>query len=360
MLIIFDSDKNEYMLHRADRRNPEAGALPQPINANLTRQMLVLPSTYAIVYNREMKGWKRWDKNFYIYDVEKGERLHEDPGAAHALVTLFDAEALVTVPVNYHNKVIGRTYLTSQKSLDFDHSDADFLLQLFKQVMPLLDNIRLVDRLASDAAEEERRRIAGNIHDSVIQPYLGLQLGLTGVRERLSSSIADPDRSKQEIIETVAGAVSRIEHLIEMTNMGVAELRRYISGLKDEGEPVESLPTSVRRFAAKFTRATGIDVQIIAEGKIIINDRLAAEAFQIIAEGLSNVRRHTQARRALIKMSCLNDQLILSIENDNAGGAAIKPFILRSIAGHVEALGGRMRIEGLDDVATAVIIEIPL
>lgn len=70
-------------------------------------------------------------------------------------------------------------------------------MQLIEHVLPVIDNIRLVDRLASAAAEEERRRIARDLHDRIVQPYIGLQLGLAAVRQRLATAgevTADVDR----------------------------------------------------------------------------------------------------------------------------------------------------------------------
>jgi signal transduction histidine kinase len=49
--------------------------------------------------------------------------------------------------------------------------------------MPVLHNIILVDQLASDAANAERQRIAFDLHDRVIQSYVGLQMGSEAVRQ---------------------------------------------------------------------------------------------------------------------------------------------------------------------------------
>ena len=111
-----------------------------------------------------------------------------------------------------------------------------------------------------------------------------------------------------------------IARLIEMTDGGISDLRRYIRGLSESGEYENSLLTSVRRFAEKYAEATGIAVRVEADQNTQMNDRLAAEAFQMIAEALSNIRRHTQAREAIIKVVCSDNHLLLRIENDNSEG----------------------------------------
>ena len=96
----------------------------------------------------------------------------------------------------------------------------DFMLQLMDHVTPVMENIRLIDNLASDAAEQERQRIAHDIHDSVIQPYLGLQFGLAALDQKLEAGNTAIRENVQE--------------LLELTNHELAELRRLRLGLARE------------------------------------------------------------------------------------------------------------------------------
>jgi signal transduction histidine kinase len=86
------------------------------------------------------------------------------------------------------DRIRGRVFMGTARQARFDIEDATFLLQAMDQVLPVIENIRLVDRLASGAAEEERRRIARSVHDRVIQPYLGLQIGIKALQRELSRS----------------------------------------------------------------------------------------------------------------------------------------------------------------------------
>src|SRR5258705_8980686 len=73
----------------------------------------------------------------------------------------------------------------------FSEADIRFLSQVVESVMPAIENIRLVDRLASDAAEHERKRIALDLHDTTIQPFIGLKMGLSAIRQRLDRGDVD-------------------------------------------------------------------------------------------------------------------------------------------------------------------------
>src|SRR5262249_12277208 len=195
-----------------------------------------------------------------------------------AIPTARDSRPFLSVPLSFPNRISGRISLMVNARRAFDESDVRFLKQAVDQVLPLVDNISLVNQLASAAAEEERRKIARDIHDSVIQPYVGLQIGLAGLREKLAASGSE-----------LSGDMER---LMEVTNRGMADLRRQVATLKEKGEREGSLLPAVWRFATRFSEATGIAVQVEAEADIQVEDRLAAEAFQMVAEGLSNVRRH--------------------------------------------------------------------
>ena len=211
--------------------------------------------------------------------------------------------------------------------------------------MPAVENIRLVDRLASDAAEQERQKIARDIHDTVIQPYIGLQIGLSAVL--------------QDLVERDISVATDVERLLEMTHSEITSLRRYIGGLKGSGEREGSLVPALRRFSSKFAEATGIDVSVDAESDVVVSDRLAAEVFQMATEGLSNVRRHAQASRVTIRVACCDGNLSMRIDNDDASGAVPALFTPRSISERATALGGRVRVDPRDG-GTAVDVEIPL
>jgi signal transduction histidine kinase len=344
VLMMRDLDTGEYRLRRAESRDPESGTQAEVITENMARQLLTLPEQCAAICNGRFFKW-RPGFSYHVYDLEKGERVTDAQSACDKLESLFDTVSIATVPMYYRNEVVGRLYIASQRRRAFDRSDAGFLIHVFGQLMPVIDNIRLVDRLASDAAEQERQRIARDIHDSVIQPYVGLQMGLSAISKKVGDGNLDVNQE--------------IRRLIELTDLGISDLRSYVTGLKETGEHEASLVAMVRRFAAKFAEATNITVEVEAESDVRINDRLAAEAFQMIAEGLSNVRRHTQASSALIRIWLGDGQFRLRIENESVDKARRMGFTPRSIKGRAEALGGEARVEDLDD-RTAVVVEIPL
>jgi signal transduction histidine kinase len=338
LLLIRDSRAQGDVLYRVESEGAQAIAHPETITEELATRLLALPPRLAVCYNSR--------HNCCAYDLEREVHFDEGREDAAALAATLDASAFITVPVTRHTSVVGRMYFSRRQRRAFDASDVFFLAQVLEHAGPIIENVRLVDRLASDAAEQERQRIARDIHDSVIQPYIGFQIGLSGVRRKLASGHADIGTD--------------IERLLEMTDVGIGDLRRYIKGLHDRREHGNDFRTMVKRFTEKFAEATGINVSLVAPEEIIINDGLAAEVFQMVAEGLSNIRRHTESAHAVIKVECVGGKLLLSIENGRDIRDARVSFVPRSITERAASLGGVARVDTDVDGNTIVRVQIPM
>jgi signal transduction histidine kinase len=341
--VTIDPSTGAYRMRRADRDNPEGAVHVASMPAELGNQLLALPAEHAMVYRSPPRRWS--DSNYYGYDLQTGERSDEGYTACKGVARTLDAESFLSIPLYHNSNPFGRLYVTASRWYAFHSSDVEFLLQVSAHITPILDSIRLVDKLAFEAAEEERQRIARDLHDSVIQPYIGLQIGLGALRRKLASG---------------ADVTGEVERLIALTTEGIGELRGYVRGLKSSGEAEGNLLPSLRRFAARFAAATGIEVQIQAQDVVRINNRLAAEVFQMVAEGLSNVRRHTHAPRATVNLSRRADHLVVRIEDEGTPESSLAPFTPRSITERAAALGGQAHVERRADNGARVVIEIPL
>jgi signal transduction histidine kinase len=186
MLVMADPATGEYHMRRADCHDPERAMHIEPIPEQLAQRLLALPAGSAVVYSRKRRvGWNP-STRYRAYNVVTRAHTIEGREMSEAFAAALDARSFVAVPLRSQNAAAGRLYLTSTHGHIFDHSDADFILQVINQFTPVIENIRLVDRLASDAAEVERQRIAHDLHDSVIQPYIGLQIGLTAIDQKLA------------------------------------------------------------------------------------------------------------------------------------------------------------------------------
>jgi len=348
LLITPDTLRMEYQLRRAERQNPDRAVRAEALPMALTHLLLAWPEENAVIFSGRHWFWQRCLPTACaeVIDLGRGTRRAADERSSEAVATVLDAMAFITVPLSSPDLLGGRLYITAGRRGVFDPEDVEFLLLVFEQTIPMLQNINLVDQLAADAADAERQRIALDFHDRVIQPFLGLQMALEAIRQKIGQGYTDITHD--------------INWLLDLTNDELAQLRHLVQSLKSGGAHVDGLVPTIRRFSRKFAAATGIQVRVEVNGEPHVNDRLAGEVFHIVAEGLSNIRRHTLATTASITLVQENGQLSVQICNDGVEGETFVPFTPRSITERITALGGQVRVERQSQTHVAVIAEIPM
>ncbi|MFC3108593.1 sensor histidine kinase [Undibacterium arcticum] len=343
ILVMRDIESATWSLRTAMEDHAGRSINAERISAEAASPLMAFPQEQIVVYNRPLwpalprTGGSRTLGNAQVRWIKRvGE-----PG--ESLAELLEARSFITAPLSLR-KGEGRIYVVSSKH-GFSKADALFLSHITAQAFPVIENIELLDRLASGAAVRERRKIARDLHDTTIQPYIGLKHGLSAVRNKAAAD--------NPLIED-------LDKLTAMATQVVGELRRYAGTFKNGlglSEPV--FLVALRRQAAHVREFYGIDIAVSMEGELDMCDRLAAEVFQVVSEGMSNIRKHTSARRGFVKLKCANGWLNIQIENECLGAQATE-FMPRSIAERAAALGGKAYVEQGSSGGTAVHIEIPV
>ena len=197
----------------------------------------------------------------------------------------------------------------------------------------------------------ERRRISRDLHDSTIQPYLGLKWALEAIQTKSAAG--------RPILDDLTRLVARVDQ--ELLSM-----RRYVSSLRDptesraiEGASVE-LPLMLFQQVNRWRELYRLEVLVRTSGPArMVSGLLASAVLNIANEGLSNIRRHTLASNARIILFCRIDQIRLVIVNPVAPGAIATPFTPRSIDERARALGGRCEADSVGGRETRVAVELP-
>ena len=179
-------------------------------------------------------------------------------------------------------------------------------------------------RIESLTLQNERQRMARELHDTLAQGVAGLVLQLEAVRAHLISN-----RNER--------AAAIVDQALTRARSTLAESRAAIDDLRAApADPAES----VREKVDRFTQATGIPCELELS---VQENGLSAEtmdhALSILSEALVNVTRHAQATRVNVKFIIQRDQLELEVRDDGKG------FDLnqRTDAGHYGLLGMRER-----------------
>lgn len=344
-LITADVGTDAPRLFRLSQAQTFDAVAGEPLPPRLAQSLLAPANNVGILYQRSPESSPFRRETVYAVDLKrKVECSNEWRAIARSLAAQFEMSAFISVPAQYRNKDIGRLFLVARRGV-FETSDLEFLMQVAEQAMPVVQNIRLLDRLATSAAEHERQRLARDIHDTVIQRYIGLQYKVAAIRNKLAQG---------------AEVSADVDHLLEMTKNEVSNLRGFAQGLK-ESDVREGFLPAVRRFASQFSDNYNLEVNVVSEDEIIIKDRLAAELIQIVQEGLSNIRKHTSATTSRISVQRINGSVALTIENNRTRIDPLSaPFTPRSIAERAHELGGEVNVTCGPDDRTVVRVQIPL
>jgi signal transduction histidine kinase len=343
ILLMHDNNAPSWTLRTANSAN--AG---RPVHASTLAPEAAAPllvcGTDAVLLLRQPRGrWLRRVLQLTSYDSARQRWVAEDAQVGATLAELLDAGALIAVPLPLR-RGSGRLIVVTAR-YHCSKSDALFLLQIAAQAFPVIENIELLDRMASEAVLRERERIARDLHDTTIQPYIGLRHGVSGIRLK-----ADPGNP----------LVPDLDNLLDVTSQVIRDLRNYAKSLRGGLEMKEpELLIALRRQAAQVRQFYDVHINIETKGELHMSDRLAAEVFQIVNEGMSNICKHTTARHGHIELACVAGQLTVRIENECAGPPVLD-FTPSSIAERAAALGGVARVQRGRHNNTAVQIVIPV
>jgi len=201
------------------------------------------------------------------------------------------------------------------------------------------------------AQEDERKRIARELHDSASQSLTSLLVGL----RTMSGLCNQPEvRDHAEALRAIAA------HTLDEVHTLALQLRPSV--LDDLG-----LQAAIERYVADFGARYPIHVDLALRG--LSEGRLPSEVetalYRIVQESLTNVARHSGARAASVMIERQNGQARAVIEDDGHGfdpalaGVADQRLGLYGMRERAELLGGKLTIESAPGQGASVFVEIP-
>ena len=199
--------------------------------------------------------------------------------------------------------------------------------------------------------EEERRRIAIEIHDGLGQALTGFKLQLAWLESRL------PDESRS-LRGPVRQMLGQIDRTIESVQRIGAELRPAVL---DTLGPLAAFEWQAEEFA----RRTGIPCAVAAPaGWPQIDDARSTALFRVLQEALTNVARHAQATRVQVSVAIEDGWLVLVVADDGKGVAdrqstGPKSLGLVGMRERVAAFGGRLQLASRQPSGTVLEVRMP-
>jgi PAS domain S-box-containing protein len=213
------------------------------------------------------------------------------------------------------------------------------------------EELRALSRHLQTVREEEKARIAREVHDELGSTLTALKMDLDVVGEHLADA-PEPIRQKRAAIGKL------VEAAVAATRRIVTDLRPSI--LDDLG-----LAAALRWQAAEFAKHAGARVHVDAPATDHQPGREVALAlFRIFQETLTNIARHAKATEVWVKLVASEDNFVLQIRDNGTGlGDADlrKPDShgIRGMRERAQQLGGDVTVSGQPGSGTTVVISVP-
>jgi signal transduction histidine kinase len=189
--------------------------------------------------------------------------------------------------------------------------------------------------------EDERRRIARELHDGINQQLAALVMGLGRLAQTADSAQLRKLREQADELAQDVRALSHRLHPAILEHLGLVSALRSLCGRFSESE---GIPTS---FVADCCQPPGKD--------------LSLTLYRIAQEGLHNVAKHSRARRAVVRLERSEGWFLLRVQDDGVGFT--KPaeggLGLTGMAERARLAGGRFLVRSTPGGGTVIQVSVP-
>jgi PAS domain S-box-containing protein len=261
----------------------------------------------------------------------------------HEIMDRPNWDGFVSLPLIVRDRTLGviNTYYVPGE--DPCSNSLAFLEAMADHAAVAIDTAFLLSQTRSQAQEQERRRLARELHDSAVQQLFSMRMQAKALRAELDRAGADP-----------AAVCNAAEEIAQLSESALADLRRLVFELRplDLGE--QSLIDAVRAHAASVETRTGMAVRVRVSSDLEpdVGIDLQEDVYRIVQEALHNVVKHAQASSADIRLDRAHEgDLVVEISDDGCGlsvalgAAATAPqdkLGLVSMRERAERWGGRL------------------
>jgi signal transduction histidine kinase len=301
------------------------------------------------------------------------EDISADPRLAHRELVLAEGlKAFICVPLRAREVVLGVLNVASRIPRHFTTNDMHLLYAIGDQLGIAIEHARLYDRLRKArermrrlarqnlmAEEDERRRIARELHDETSQSLSGIALQLEALVEG-SESKDQPDQ------DLIAG-LKKVQSLtVQVHN----EVSRLISNLHPALLDTLGLVPAVRQYAESRLQPLGTEVTVETRGTVMrFPPDVEAALFRFIQGAIGNIAQHSEAKSATITLEYKPTEFLVYV-SDNGEGFDVSEITdieesgrgrgLFSMRERIGFLGGSSGIESEIGKGTTVWARIPV
>ena len=224
-----------------------------------------------------------------------------------AIIERIPFNRMLVANLGLPNEWRGRVYLFEPSPGAGTQQAVHFLDALADYITQPLTNVFLLGRLRARATAAERARVARELHDGAIQALIGIEMKVEALR-----------RGQEPMPPTFIAELDNIRDLLQREVLALRELMQALRPIPlDTGD---QLPDVLASVVERFRRDTGVPARFaFTGGSIDVPPTTALEVVRIVQEALVNVRKHSRARNALVRLTGGDQGCSLVIEDDGIG-----------------------------------------
>ncbi len=219
--------------------------------------------------------------------------------------TGFETRSLLGVPLLSHERSLGVIAVINRRGGSFTSHDRSLVETLANAAAAAIENARLHEASREAAMEEERGRLARDLHDAVSQTLFSASMTAEALPRIWEH---DPERVRQGL-----------EHLAELTRGALAEMRALLLELRPRALTETDLPHLLAQLVRAVDSRTHVEVNLEAEGERKLPPEIQIALYRIAQEALNNVVKHAEASRATVRLLSCESGVELHVVDNGKG-----------------------------------------
>jgi signal transduction histidine kinase len=254
-------------------------------------------------------------------------------------------------------------YLRQSLALERKHNELQFIVQAERDRLELevRNHLELEVRQRTaqlteltlhlqTAREDERNRLARNLHDDLGALLTSAKLDAARIRSRLTGAGAAPE------------ALELLAHLVGTLNSGIALGRSIIEDLRPSGLGTLGLVATLEILTGEYAASTGLQVHPMLE-PVALDANSELMIFRLVQEALTNISKHANARQVWVTMGYRDGLVEVSVRDNGAGfdvqAQTKSAYGLVGMRFRVEAQGGTLVVNSKPSGGTLIQVRLP-
>ncbi|MBN9790265.1 histidine kinase [Pseudonocardia sp. TMWB2A] len=232
----------------------------------------------------------------------------------HEIMDRPDWDGFVAMPMVVRGTTVGVINAYYEPDEAPDPSSLAFLEAMAAHAAVAVDTARLVARSRSDARTAERRRLARDLHDSVVQQLFSIRMQVSALQGRLDRSDPDPAR--------VLGAATELS---AMSADALDDLRLLVREMHPAAPRGGDLVEAVRTHASEVQSRTGLRVDVVAPVDPRLGPGVTDDLYRTVREALHNAVKHAGADTVRVRIERSDGDLVVEVADDGSGTRPADP-----------------------------------